>query len=324
MLSGTLSIRNKTAWPIGQSFTLPLLPGKLIMKQNRFWFRPLFFLLSLWLTAFSVAAEIPFASGLLFRVQSGDTAANYIFGTMHTDDHRVRKLVSRMTWAFNASATLAVEVELDELTRVAAVSQMVSPVARDLREILGDRLYDRALTEANRLGLPQVTMNQYKPWALAVLFSLPPTEGGQIPEQILSEMALRQGKPVIGLETVEEQLGAFDSLPTADQNAMLKHALNNLDQSPMVYRELLKSYLAGDLKGLLRISRDNFGTEDQGWIGRFQEAIIYGRNRRMASRLMGPLRKGGVFAAVGALHLPGEQGVLNTLRSRGFRVEVVY
>lgn len=299
-------------------------PYEGVMQQNRVCFRPVIIFLGLWLTALSVAAETPFSKGLLFRVQIGDKAPNYLFGTMHSDDPQVSKLVSQVAWALNKSRVVAVEVEMDALTAISAVSQMVNPEGTGLRKLLGEKLYSRALIEAKRVGLPQIAMNHYKPWALAVLFSLPPTEGGQVPDMILSGMARRQGKPVVGLETVEEQLGVFDRLPLQDQNAMLIYALNNLDQLPMVYRDLKKSYLARDLGELLRISRSNLSTEDQEQVERFQEALINSRNRRMAGRLFEHLNAGGVFVAVGALHLPGEKGLLNMLSQRGFHIETVY
>ncbi|MCB1862703.1 MAG: TraB/GumN family protein [Gammaproteobacteria bacterium] len=294
------------------------------MRQNQRYFGAVSLFLSLCLMVISAAAEIPFSNGLLFKVQLGEQAPNYFFGTMHSDDPQVRKLAAQVEWALNKSRILAVEVEPDALSEISAVSMMVNPEGTGLHHMLGDELYRRALAEAERLGLPQITIEYYKPWALAVLFSLPPMKGSQVPDLLLAERARQQGKPVFGLETVEEQLAVFDRLPLADQKAMLIQALNNLDQVPMIYRELLKSYLARDLGELLRIGRDTFTTADQAQIERFQEALVYQRNRRMVERLSDRLTAGGVFVAVGALHLPGERGLLNMLRNRGFRVEAVY
>lgn len=294
------------------------------MQQNRNRFLPVSLFLCLWFATFAVVAETPYSKGLLFRVQTGNAAPNYLFGTMHSDHPQVQKLVSQVSWALEKSRLLAVEVEMDALTAVSAVALMVSPDGTGLRESLGEKLYRRALAEAKRLGLPQAAMNYYKPWALAVMFSLPPIKDGRFPEMILTEMAHRQGKPVFGMETAEEQLAAFDKLPLKDQSAMLRYALNNLDRLPMVYQELVKTYLARDLGELLRISRDNFNAEDQGQIERFQHALVDSRNRRMAERLIERLSEGGVFVAVGALHLPGEKGLLSILHDRGFRVETLY
>jgi uncharacterized protein len=48
------------------------------------------------------------------------------------------------------------------------------------------------------------------------------------------------------------------------------------------------------------------------------------RNLRMVERMTDRLAEGGVFVAVGALHLPGERGILNLLAGRGYRISRVY
>lgn len=277
----------------------------------------------LMLAALSVSAEIPFSTGLLFKVQKGRGAPNYLFGTMHSDDPRVRKLVTQLAWALAKSRILAVEVEPDELAAISLVSRMVDPAGNDLHKTLGDRLFLQAVEQVRRLGLPEMAINHYKPWALAVLFSLPPLHG-EVADQYIVAIARKQGKSVIGLETIDEQLSAFDELPLTDQNTMLIHALNNVDQMPMIYQQLTESYLARDLGELLRISEQNFDTAEQAQIERFQKALIDSRNRRMLERLKEQILSGGVFVAVGALHLPGERGLLNLLLDQGFSVETVY
>lgn len=44
----------------------------------------------------------------------------------------------------------------------------------------------------------------------------------------------------------------------------------------------------------------------------------------MVERMKDAVARGGAFVAVGALHLPGERGVLQQLADRGFTVERVY
>jgi uncharacterized protein YbaP (TraB family) len=44
----------------------------------------------------------------------------------------------------------------------------------------------------------------------------------------------------------------------------------------------------------------------------------------MVERLQPLLQKGRLFVAVGALHLPGEQGILQQLEDMDYRVTAVY
>ena len=51
--------------------------------------------------------------------------------------------------------------------------------------------------------------------------------------------------------------------------------------------------------------------------------IIIDRNHTMATRAAPILADGNVFIAVGALHLPGPEGVVELLRKQGFAVTAV-
>ena len=53
----------------------------------------------------------------------------------------------------------------------------------------------------------------------------------------------------------------------------------------------------------------------------FQEEGIDARNRRMVDNALPLLEQGCLFIAVGALHLPGETGLLTLLREAGYRLK---
>jgi uncharacterized protein YbaP (TraB family) len=48
------------------------------------------------------------------------------------------------------------------------------------------------------------------------------------------------------------------------------------------------------------------------------------RNRTMVQRMAARLGEGGAFVAIGALHLPGETGLLSLLADQGYRITRVY
>ena len=59
--------------------------------------------------------------------------------------------------------------------------------------------------------------------------------------------AVEKGKPVDGLETVQEQMSVFDDMPMEDQVAMLRDTLDQLHQMDALFNDLLEAYLARDL-----------------------------------------------------------------------------
>ena len=55
----------------------------------------------------------------------------------------------------------------------------------------------------------------------------------------------------------------------------------------------------------------------------FKSLLLDTRNQRMAERAAPFIEDGNAFIAVGALHLPGETGLVQLLRDRGYKVTAV-
>jgi uncharacterized protein YbaP (TraB family) len=131
----------------------------------------------------------------------------------------------------------------------------------------------------------------------------------------LTGLALRQGKEVVGLETMDEQLEAAKSM---------KPMLSGL-YTPRLTKGILKGFLpedmityyrAGDLDKILLLTSEVFSPEAY-------SVMIVQRNYKMAERAERYMKKGPTFIAVGAGHLPGPRGVIQLLRDRGFTVRAV-
>ena len=64
-------------------------------------------------------------------------------------------------------------------------------------------------------------------------------------------------------------------------------------------------------------NNDSTQTPEDRWV------ILDQRNIRWAEQLPKQLEKGSNFIVVGALHLPGENGIINLLRKQGYKVKHV-
>lgn len=264
--------------------------------------------------------ELPFSQGVLFQIEKDGVSAGYLFGTIHSEDQRVLALPEPVERAFIESPRLYVEVDMDAATMLASVAGMLLDDGREITDLLEPSLYQRTVRAAAQLGLPEVALRHYKPWALAVLLSLPPTETGRFLDLVLYQRARTLNKEVAGLETIREQMDLFDTLSEDEQINLLRDALNNLDQLPTIFQALLDRYLKRDLQGLVEINQQLLDSSASELADRFQVKAVDERNHRMVERLITPLAQGGAFVAVGALHLPGEQGMLRLLERRGYRV----
>ncbi|MEA2078573.1 MAG: TraB/GumN family protein [Pseudomonadota bacterium] len=274
--------------------------------------------------AFAAEASDSFDSGLLWKVERAGVTASYLFGTMHSDDPSVVTLPTPVQRAFDQAQSLTLEVVLDPQSLLSMTSALLMTDGNTLESLIGRRLYERTVEVMSAKGIPEMLVANMKPWAVAVTLMTPPAKNGVVLDHVLYQGAVAAGKKVHGLETVAEQMGLFDGLSLKDQITLLEDTLDNLDMMDQMLDELQAAYLDRDLKRLLELSEASMRDSDPQLAETFNRTVIVERNHRMAERMQSHLREGQQFIAVGALHLPGKDGLLNLLSERGYRLRRIY
>jgi uncharacterized protein YbaP (TraB family) len=273
----------------------------------------------------AVAAE-RYEHGLLWRIEGRDAPASHVFGTVHLADPRVTSLPPAVARELGEARSLTLESGLDPAGILVLAGRMVFNDGRDLPGVAGVELFDRAARLTAGLGLPEPMLRLFRPWAVAMLLSVPPQDPTNVLDLVLARLATEQGKPVHELESMDEQISVFEGMSQQDQVALLRQAVDEYERMPRLIGRVIDAYLARDLAGLWRISQESVGTgEDERRLNEvFTRRLLHERNVRMAERAEPRLREGGAFIAVGALHLYGSGGVLSQLERRGWRVTRVY
>jgi uncharacterized protein YbaP (TraB family) len=271
-----------------------------------------------------VAADIPHGKGVLFLVERDGLAPSYIFGTIHSEDKRVLQLPSAVRNAFDAADTVALEMTMDEGNLMAASLGMLYLDGRDLPGVIGKQRYKRVVAAMAGRNVPEEMLRSYKPWSVATILSMPKAETGMFLDMVLYTDAINRKKKVIGLESAAEQISIFDDLSDDLQIAMLDDTLEHLEQLPSMFKQLMDAYLARDMAALVKTSEKFMQQGDPKVEKVFQQRLLDDRNHTMVERLQPLLQKGRLFVAVGALHLPGEQGILQQLEDMDYRVTAVY
>jgi len=271
-----------------------------------------------------IDAGIDKGHGLLWEVSGEGAEHAYLFGTIHSEDSDVLQLAGPVQQAFEASQAVVLEMLLDVDAMMYSSTAMLMMDGRSLSSIVGQPLFSRISRAIQSRGIPEVVLDRMQPWAAAVTLSMPAPETGQVLDAMLYKNALQQGKQVYGLETVQEQLHVFESMSEADQIALLKDAVENFSDIDAMHAELLAAYKQRDLNGLMAISEASMQQGDQRLADEFQQHLVVDRNHRMAERMRQYLQQGKAFIAVGALHLPGEEGLLNLLEQQGYTVRRLY
>ena len=269
-------------------------------------------------------ADTDISHGLLWEISKPGQQPSWLFGTIHSEDPDVVKLPAPVSQAFDASSSVVLEILMDADAMKYSSTAMLMLDGRTLADIIGTPLYTKVAAVTATRGIPELVLNRMKPWAAAVTLSTPALETGEVLDRVLYQDAVKQDKAVYGLETMQEQLDLFDSMPEADQIVLLKDAVENLEALDAMQAELLSAYKQRDLGRLLAINEASMQTVDQRLADDFQRRLIDDRNQHMAERMQPYLQQGKAFVAVGALHLPGKTGLLERLQQQGYTVTRVY
>ncbi|MGB5833177.1 MAG: TraB/GumN family protein [Thiohalocapsa sp.] len=277
------------------------------------------------LPVLAIAADGGFDEGLLFRVEpSAGGAPSYLFGTIHSDDPRVVDVPPLVRARLDRSRVLALEVVPDARAIEVSVAALKFDDGRALSDLVPADLYRDSIDALGARGVPEVAVRRFKPWAVMTLLSMPEAESGQFLDLVLYRHAIAAGMPVVGLETMQEQVSVFEGLGAADQVTLLRQTLGALSNLPALFESLIAAYERRDLVLLIELSDDYLDGGETSVAERFRDALIDARNARMAQRIVPMAAEGGFFIAVGALHLPGPGGLLKRLTASGFEIKRVY
>jgi uncharacterized protein YbaP (TraB family) len=263
------------------------------------------------------------AHGLLWEISRQDSVPSYLFGTIHSEDPGVIDLAPAVEKAFTGCRQVILEVIMDDDAMAAGSTAMLMTDGRRLSEIVGKTLFEQTVAALRSRGIPDMVAERMKPWAAAAALSMPASKTGLVLDMVLFQRAQQAGKPLHGLETIAEQLEVFEGLPLDDQVALLRDAIEQFASIDGMNDELLAAYKRQDLAAMMAINEASMATGDQRLAGKFQRRLILDRNHRMVKRMEPWLQQGGAFVAVGALHLPGEQGLIRLLEQRGYTVRAV-
>lgn len=272
--------------------------------------------------------------GLLWKVETAGVTPSYLFGTMHMTDPRVTTLTPVARQAFDAAGTVVIET-----TEILNQTEMVATLARNpdlmmftdgttLMSLLSpddQKALEKGLAER---GILLAAVSKMKPWMLSAMVAMPACElsrkaaGAPILDVKLAEEARSANKRLEGLETIADQLGAMASLPMQLHLKGLVDTLRLGDRIDDVVETMIVLYARGDVGTIWPLFRAVLpGTaEDQAGYAAFEQAMIVERNKTMVRNAEPILEDGNAFIAVGALHLPGPDGLIELLRGRGHTV----
>jgi len=262
----------------------------------------------------------------LWKVHSGASTV-YIAGSIHFLKKEDSPLSPKIESAFEQSDFLVVEANIQDQAKMSTqmiMEKALYPPNESIAEHLSQKTYELLKVEAAKLGLPLELVNRQRPWFLSMaleameLMRLGYDPSYGVDSYFLSKATGR--KKILELESLDEQLHLLSSLSDQDQGLLLTLSLKDLENASRDVDRLVQAWKTGDTKGMEPIIMKNIKEDPK--LVPIYEKLIDERNRRMVSKIEDYLRgKGTYFVVVGAGHLIGEKGIVETLRKKGFRVE---
>jgi uncharacterized protein len=258
------------------------------------------------------------ADPALWVVKDADTTI-YLFGTVHALKNNVKWFDGGVKAAYDASSEVVLEMDM---TNPQAIQSAVMKMAIDadgpaLTKKLGSDTAASLEKALKDIGLPIAPFEQFEPWVLPVIMAQTIlakegyTQASGVEAQ-LEAVLKKDGKTLGALETAEEQIGFFDSLPEAAQIAYLKTTIADLPKTAPILDEMVTAWAKGNPDVLAELLNKAMKATPE-----LEKVLLNDRNARWAEWVEKRMAKPGtVFMAVGAGHLAGKNSVQEKLKAK--------
>lgn len=271
----------------------------------------------------SFSQQTPTPRTLLWRI-SGKALQkpSYLYGTMHLQDKRLFQFGDSLYHAIEHTEGFATEVDFQEVMdsvfhNIESMAKKERLLANQKRILNRSRLHPSVMNLLKKFGVTgnTITVKQLKDihdYRLQQLMR--DGEMSTIVDAFLLGLAQRQGKWTGGIEDISDQLDLNDVLGA---DLKVEAVLQPEKEYRLAMDSLIGLYLDKDLDKIDAWSNRAFD-------GRTRDALLIRRNVKMAYRMDSLSAVRTTFFAVGAAHLPGDSGVIQLLRKRGYQVDPVY
>jgi len=162
----------------------------------------------------------------------------------------------------------------------------------------------------------RMMMSNLKPLAMVQFATIKtfkgPTESYDL---YIMNIALENQKPIIGLETIEEQLALFDKLDSTENANMVMESIRASENAKSEFKNLELAYQQQDVEKLYQLIHQSSGVFSVMGVD-----LLDNRNSNWVKQLKKIAQKKSTFIAVGAGHLGGPKGLIQQFRDEGYTV----
>ena len=273
------------------------------------------------------------AKSLLWEISGKDLKKpSYLYGTIHIIPKADYFITEATQKAFDASQKVTFEINMKEMNNPMALmgimGKAMMPNGKKLKDLIKEEDYQLVQRKFDTLGLPLKMLERMKPMFLSVMMG---TDGEKMSmednaankstsyEMEFMKMGEKQKKDFDGLETVEFQMGIFDSIPYEAQAEMLVKTIKSGGSGDTDLKKMVTMYKNQDIDAMSKM----LGSGEESDLAGYEKMLVINRNRNWIPLMAKSMRDKTTFFAVGAGHLGGNLGVVNLLRKEGYKVKAL-
>lgn len=273
---------------------------------------------------------------ILWRISgNGLEKPSYILGTHHLAPLSIIDSIKGLPKALESTTQIVGEINMANIKNPDMIQLMQKEMMISSDTTLASLFNKEEFDTINKLTKKYLTLDisltpKLKPSFLEsnlmVAIYMKQINGFNMNEQLDSYFqteGMKKGKKIIALETLEFQFHILYSSSSLKRQAeMLLCELNNMDTTLALTKELTSDYMKQDLNALLKLSEKKQNNQCDPNPNEL-EMTLYNRDRNWAKQLPKIMKEAPAFIAVGALHLPGDKGLLHLLKLQGYKVEPI-
>lgn len=258
---------------------------------------------------------------MLWRIEKTEGSPSYLFGTIHVKANFAFDNLTPVLEALYACQAFAAELSLDEATHHPhlATAALATP-ENHLPTVLSPNKYTKiraVLKRATQIDIANLV--HLRPMLIMNIIDeafMPAGSRSEALDAFLWNKAKSKQKNIYGLETIQSQAGIMENMNAKMEVSAFLNQVKNIAQSRRHIKKTIKWYAEGDIWQLYHSTHRS--------LGKWRNVLLIKRNQTMANRIIDLSEDQTVFAAVGAAHLAGKEGILALLKRKGYRIRPVF
>lgn len=268
----------------------------------------------------NVLADAP-----VWKVSKGDDTV-YLGGTIHILTAADYPLPAEFDKAYTNAATLVFETNMDALKTPEFQAQLMQSLmysdGRSLKDDINAETFAALEKYCQSVGIPVEGLLNFKAGMVSVTLTMLELQKlglmGTGVDEFYTEKAKQDKKAIDELETVAEQLSFLANMGVGEEDQLIIYTLRDIASLETMFEDLKTAWRTGDNESMRKLGLLPMKTE----FPSIYNLILKDRNDNWLPRISEMFNSPEIeFVLVGALHLVGEDGLLNQLKKDGYVIE---